>query len=709
MGRGDARGLPRSEGVGAADLRKAQLSLFARRSRFNAAATLVNSLLIGVLLLGVAPGPALGLWVGIQLVTCGWLLYRTHRRRRSPRGSQRGLRRATFYSALAGSLLGSSAFLASSASQLQLMVVTINIGAMASAASATLASIPSAARAYVLCSLLPTVTFLLLRGQLEYTIWAGLVLCMVYFLIRNARVTYEGFLEGVERAREVQALRERFRSEQTEWLDLSLATEAFALLDSDWRFLLHNVRFERMVRPAKVERGIDYREALAGSARKPQRIDGEAVTADTWIALRTGLADPDSEFEEEYEDGRIFRVATRELDGGRRVVVATDVTALKRAERSLRTAALERAETQRLESVATMAAGVAHDFNNLLMAIGGAAEALVRDPERTQRRELLDEIRSSVRSGSELTRQLLDFGRRPTARPRPIEINELLRRDRSLLRRLVPESISFELQLDPELHRVELEPERFSQVVANLVINARDASSDGDAIRIWTRNLGGDEVEVGVADTGVGIDAETQRRMFEPFFSTKGQRGSGLGLAAVEEVVRQSHGSILVSSVPERGTRIAIHLPRCDGPVDASPAPTSKPLAVPAPVGRVLVVDDQEGVRRAVSRLVAHLGYEVEVAGGPFEALELVRRQDLEVSLLLTDVVMPEMTGPELAQALGRAAGSTPVLFMSGYDSQMLDGIDEAHILRKPFTSEELVAAIQRRLSEAGGTPAPQR
>jgi nitrogen-specific signal transduction histidine kinase len=686
----------------------AKVSLFARRAGFNAGATVANGLLLSVLLYRTAPRLGLLLWLSLQLGGASWLYYGSRRKRRTPRGSARGVRRAVFACTVAGLSLGSVVLLLEGSSDFARLLVFITLAAMASAASTILAPIPRAAQGYIGGALALPAVFWLYQGQLEYAVLAGLSLSMIFFLVRNARVTHETFLEGLGRARQIEALRARFQSEQAEWLDLSRATEAFALLDPEDRVLLWNARFEQLMHPARVERGAPYAALLADATLKPSTVDGRPVSHDGWLELRSALVTKGADLLEGYPSDVFYRVSAQRLASGCQALLAVNVTALKRAERGLYEGELALARTQRQESVGIMAGGVAHDFNNLLTVVGGAAELLSSEVQSPHGRALLADIASSVERGSRLTRQLLAYGRRQALNPCTLDLNQLIERNLPLFRRLLPATIQIRTELAPELWSVFVDPEQIEQVAMNLVLNARDAMPLGGQLQLSTKNTESTCIELWVEDTGVGMTPEMVERIFEPFFSTKDKhRGSGLGLSAVQGIVRQSGGSISVETRLNEGTKMKIRLPRCDG------ADVDRPVAgasQPAPAARreqLLVVDDEGRVLEVTASLLRRLGYAVLEAQTPAAALGLLEMHVGKIALLLTDVVMPVMNGAELAIAARRIVPDLAVVFMSGYDPGLLEQFETPDVLRKPFSPEQLAAVVATALSAR--TPRPER
>jgi PAS domain S-box-containing protein len=392
-------------------------------------------------------------------------------------------------------------------------------------------------------------------------------------------------------------------------------------------------------------------------------------------------------------------------------VMLIDITEQKRdqAEREQLRRQLE--QSQKLESLGRLAGGIAHDFNNLLTVINGYSDMLLKDlPEGDPQRQVIEEIRDAGERAAALTKQLLAFGRRQIGRPRPLELNALISDAEHMLRRLIGEDIHLEANLDPALDLIEADPSQMNQILLNLAVNARDAMPDGGRLVFGTANahfdrenapqgcLPGAYVKLTVADTGTGMDDDAIQHLFEPFFTTKPSgRGTGLGLATVYGIVKQSRGSISVYSEPGKGCRFEIHLPRAEG--SATPASLA---ALELPRQRdltVLVVEDQDGVRRLASRALRACGYHVIEAAGGDEALRLAEAAAGGCQLVLTDVVMPGMSGKTLAEQLRTRWPDIKVLFMSGYPNDVIlrHGVmdDAVNYLEKPFTPSELAARVR--------------
>ena len=395
----------------------------------------------------------------------------------------------------------------------------------------------------------------------------------------------------------------------------------------------------------------------------------------------------------------------------RLVGVAVDAAERRRLEEQL-------FRSQKMEAVGQLAGGVAHDFNNLLTAIRGSAQLLLSDlgPDDPRRADA-ETIEDAADRGAALVRQLLAFGRRQRLQPAVVDLNELVAGMTPLVRRLIGEHIVVRQVAADDLGRMRADPTQLQQVVLNLVVNARDAMPDGGELILETVNVDLDEgyarvqpevhpgpyVMLAVGDTGVGMDRETLEHLFEPFFTTKrAGEGSGLGLATVYGIVRQSGGHVSVFSEPGHGTTFRIYFPRVFDAVAVRRRPRRRSPATGSE--RILVVEDDEAVRALTSRALERLGYDVQVAPDPAAAIRLVDDESNEYELLLTDLVMPGMSGAELAEQVLARREDMRVLFMSGYAGQTLERHGPAAgapLLGKPFTTEALAAAVRRALAPA--------
>jgi two-component system, cell cycle sensor histidine kinase and response regulator CckA len=395
-----------------------------------------------------------------------------------------------------------------------------------------------------------------------------------------------------------------------------------------------------------------------------------------------------------------------------------DVTEQRQNEEQLRVA-------QRMEAVGQLAGGIAHDFNNLLTVIVNyttfAMEAVgERDPLRA---DLVEIHKAGVRATA-LTRQLLAFGRRQVLQPQVLDLNKIVKGMEAMLRRLLGEDIDLSVALAMDLGMVMADPGQIERVVMNLAVNARDAMPDGGKLTIETADLDIDEacasqqtgvnpgsyVTLSVTDTGCGMDEKTRARLFEPFFTTKRTgTGAGLGLATSYGIVKQSGGSICVHSEPTRGSTFKVYLPRelsARETVERAPPITSRASGTET----ILVVEDEEAVRNLAGRILSEVGYTVLAAANGHEALLICERHQEAISLVLTDIIMPQMGGKQLAEHLARLYPNLRVLFMSGYtdDAIVKHGVlDEGtHFIGKPFSPADLTRMV-RRVLDSETTSAP--
>ncbi|MBL8959705.1 MAG: response regulator [Gemmatimonadetes bacterium] len=379
---------------------------------------------------------------------------------------------------------------------------------------------------------------------------------------------------------------------------------------------------------------------------------------------------------------------------------------------------------QKMEAVGMLAGGVAHDFNNLLTAILGFAE-LLRANTRLDplAHSHVSEIVMAGKRASELTSQLLAFGRKQPRAPRLIGLNAVIADASRMLHRVVGEAITIHLSPNPVELVVRADPNQVEQVLMNLVVNARDAMERGGTIQVRTRSLHvegdptgsgpalapGDWAVLEVEDTGTGMSPELLGRVFEPFFTTKGVgEGTGLGLSMVYGLVQQNGGHVELGSVPGRGTTARVYLPVEAPPVSVAPQPILHPVAEPRPAGgseTVLLVEDEAIVRLLAVELLQRLGYRVLVAARPSEALEILGDRTEEIDLLITDLVMPEMNGAELYQAAARARPGLRVMYMSGYapDKILRETVQKpgTFFLAKPFTMRQLADRVRDALQAA--------
>ncbi|MEA2762217.1 MAG: hypothetical protein QOD47_1501, partial [Gemmatimonadaceae bacterium] len=377
-------------------------------------------------------------------------------------------------------------------------------------------------------------------------------------------------------------------------------------------------------------------------------------------------------------------------------------------------------QAQKMESVGQLAGGVAHDFNNLLTVISGRVDFLVGAPNIDEEQQAdLAEIKKAAVRAAELTRQLLAFSRKQLLQPRVLDLNHTLDEFEPMLRRLIGEDIRIEIVHGLELGPISADPGQLQQILMNLALNARDAMPAGGVITFRTSNepaangsglsamqsATGEHVMLEVTDTGLGMDPATQARIFEPFFTTKGQgKGTGLGLSTVYGIVKQSGGGISVASTPQAGTVFRVYFPRAAGYslTEATEAAQDRSLSG---TETILLVEDDKSVRNLVERVLKARGYDVLSAEDGGGALKLASAVELTVDMVLTDIVMPQMSGRELVEALHTDRPALRVLYMSGYtdDEILRRGLTDPGMsfIQKPFTAENLAMQVRRVLDAA--------
>ena len=429
------------------------------------------------------------------------------------------------------------------------------------------------------------------------------------------------------------------------------------------------------------------------------------------------------EFRFRHADGRWGWTASRlrliRDDTGRPIEVVglwLDVTDRKEAEAEHRRLRAQLLEAQRMESVARLAGGAAHDFNNLLTVINGYSDLVLKrlslaDPLR----ESVLEIRKAGRRAARLSQQLLILGRKQIVQPAPVNLNDIVGEVGNTLDRLIGEDIRLQCQLNFSLGTVLADPGQIHQVLMNLAVNARDAMPNGGTLVIETNNVELDEsyarghvavkpgpyAQLKVSDTGIGMSKEVLAHVFEPFYTTKAPGlGTGLGLATVYSIVRQSGGSITVHSELGHGAVFTVYLPRGEMAVAAS-AELAPPLEVTTSRGTetILVVEDDEQVRRIATTVLRDHGYKVIEAGEPTDALRQSEGYPGRIHLLLTDVIMPGMSGPELADRIRASRPVIEIIFMSAYSGSVMNerAILPASVpfLQKPFSPERLIHQVR--------------
>jgi PAS domain S-box-containing protein len=530
----------------------------------------------------------------------------------------------------------------------------------------------------------------------------------------NARLHAELERENVER-RQAEAARGK-----TEDLLQGIVEKAPTLIyvkDLDGRYLLVNRHMaEAMgVDPASVLgktvfdvyapeqaqalAAFDQRVLAAGEALEGEeellRPDG----VHTYITIKAPLTDA---------SGRVYALCG----------ISTDITARKRAEEALQRSEEQLRQAQKMEAIGNLAGGIAHDFNNLLSVILGYSSVLMQsmDPSDPNRADVEEIERASLRAAA-LTQQLLAFGRKQLLQPKIIKLNDVVAGVEVMLRRLIGEDIELSVRTSSELGSVRADPSQMEQIIMNLAVNARDAMPRGGKLVIETENVDLDQTRAGqvgvapgayvtltVTDTGEGMLRATQARIFEPFFTTKETgKGTGLGLAMVFGIVQQSGGSICVDSEPGRGSTFRVYLPRTDEPEQGEREASHSVLDSLEGSETILLVEDEAQVRALVRTVLQRSGYHVIEAQSGRDALLVSQKHAGTIDLLLTDVIMPQMSGPQLAERLGDRV--TKVLYMSGYteDSMVRQGLVDASValLQKPITPQALVRKVRDVLDSA--------
>jgi len=508
---------------------------------------------------------------------------------------------------------------------------------------------------------------------------------------------------------EKQAEEERARLS----LAVEQAAEAILMTNPEGAISYVNPAFERVTGYTRAEViGLNPRILKSGKHDQPfyETLWSTLRRGDVWSGRVVNRRKDGTLYEAEAVISPVRDLAARIVNY---VAVQRDVTRESQLEEQVR-------QSQKIEAVGRLAGGVAHDFNNLLTIIGGYGDLLLdrlgpEDPSRGH----IGEIKKAADRATSLTRQLLAFSRRQVLAPQVLDLNTVVANIHKMLRRLIGEDVELILAPAQGLGRVKVDPGQIEQVLLNLAVNARDAMPHGGKIVIETGNVelddsyagghftlnAGSYVMLAVSDTGCGMDAETQSHIFEPFFTTKEQgKGTGLGLAMVYGIVKQSEGYIWVYSEPGRGTTFKIYLPR----VDESPAP-SKLVKVPGEQAggaeTILLVEDESSVRSLVRGVLETAGYTVLEARNGEDALVISNAHREHIHLLVTDVVMPKMSGPELAQQMAPLRREMKVLFMSGYadDAIVQHGVfdSNAGFLQKPFTPDVLARKVREILDAA--------
>jgi two-component system, cell cycle sensor histidine kinase and response regulator CckA len=557
----------------------------------------------------------------------------------------------------------------------------------------------------------PDVPFILLTGSLDEEAAVAYMKAGATDYILKDRMARLGpaILEALENARGRRALA-RYPDFLRQIIDAN--PSLIVVRDARGQVLLAN-------RAAASAYGVTV-EDMVGRSERALSADPESsarfLEADQ-EALESGrpVFLPDHPFRDADGRRRYLQVVTVPLllpgsDDPAALAVATDVTERRRLRDQLQ-------QAQKMEAVGQLAGGVAHDFNNVLTAILGHADlALETLPPGAAERTDVEAIRAAAQHAAALTRQLLAFSRKQILQPRNIDLNGLVRELERMIRRLVAANIEIDLQLAPDLGVVRADPAQLGQVVLNLVVNAQDAMPGGGRLVLATANVEAGlaaeglarpvpAVALRVADSGTGMDEETRTRAFEPFFTTKGPgKGTGLGLSTVYGIVRQSGGTVAIESEPGRGTAVTVHLPRVDAPAaEVEPGPA----AAGGGDETILLVEDSEAVRRLTAQILRRRGYTVLEAGDAVTAERAAVAHAGPIHLLLTDVVMPGVSGRELASRLQAMRPGIRVLYTSGYtdDAILHHGVMTDHMafLQKPFATDDLLQAVRAAIAGPPG------
>jgi PAS domain S-box-containing protein len=531
------------------------------------------------------------------------------------------------------------------------------------------------------------------------------------FMIFSVRQYLNRTRESVDEIRKVN--KQLAESEEHFRSLIEDASDAIAVVDADGTLSYGSPALERLL-------GRSLDEVIGQRALRMLDAEARRTAAAGLIKhLKRGSSEPfELRFKRKGQE-IISEVQGRRFDDGgttRTVITVRDVTARKMTEEALERSEQQLQHSQRLEAVGRLAGGVAHDFNNLLTVMMGCSEFLLLQlDEDDPRRAEADEIQRAAQRAAALTRQLLAFSRKQVLEPRPLDLNSSLNEMEGMLTRLLGAEIELETKTELDVAPVFADPGQIEQVVVNLVVNARDAMGDQGQVCVSVRELeigeqlpgeleSGDYIVLSVSDTGEGIDEEKQGQIFEPFFTTKEVgKGTGLGLSTVYGIVKQTGGEIGLQSVVGEGTTFSIYLPRYDGPIIGEEVVV--PILSTNVDATILLVDDDDAVRRIAVTVLEEHGYRVLSARNGLDALELARAFNRPLDLLLTDIVMPEMTGAALALHLRAERPDMQILYMSGHIGEATFEENGPPLLNKPFRGSALLTAVQSALSSRQDAP----
>ena len=494
------------------------------------------------------------------------------------------------------------------------------------------------------------------------------------------------------------------------------AADMIAVVDSDGRRIYNSPAYQKIL-------GYSLQELNSVSALDQIHPDDRRLVEEASIQARAEGIGRQIEYRMRHKNGswRTLESTASAIrtSGGKvehLVIVNRDITDRRRLEEQFR-------QAQKMDAIGRLSGGIAHDFNNLLGVIIGYTEILQENTDTSHPdRSCVDEILRAGQRAASLTRQLLAFSRQQVLEPKVLDLNAVISDMEKMLRRLIGEDIELSTDLNQELGHVRADQGQFEQVILNVAVNARDAMPDGGKLCITTHNVLMGQVEIErysypfrqghyvlltVTDTGTGMDLGTQARIFEPFFTTKEKgKGTGLGLATVYGIVKQSDGYIEVHSEVGVGTTFKIYLPIVEAVIEPEAA---QPALISSLQGNetVLLVEDDDVLRILTRNMLVRFGYTVLEAGNGNEACDLARRQLDKIHLLLTDVVMPGMNGRELAERLAQARPDLIIVYMSGYTGQGIgQGVlpSGCNFLAKPFHRENLARKIREALETASAT-----
>jgi len=617
---------------------------------------------------------------------------------------------------LSGVVWGSSAFLilpSGNASLLALFLLVMT--SLSASTTVSHSSVKWAPAAWIVPALLLYTARCLLDGGEYGTLLAFLIVLYLVVMLQYSLKHHGSIASTIAlRFENLKLLEESRRGEERMRVILDSTDDGILAVDASGKTIFSNKRFSELWRipqsladtrddNAMLEFVLEQLADPDGFLRKVKQLYGTVEIDDDTIR---------------FKDGRLFaRYSMPLMDGGAvigRLWSFRDITERKQAEEEKERLRAQLQQAMKMEAVGRLAGGVAHDFNNLLTAImGNVSLARMKLSPSDPAGGLLAEANKAAESAASLTQQLLAFSRKQIIKPKALDLNILIADMNKMLVRLIGENIDLKTFPGGDLGAVKVDAGQFEQILVNLAVNARDAMPEGGKLLIETANVDLDEayrvshpyvrpgrfVRLSVSDTGHGMSAEVRRRIFEPFFTTKPKgTGTGLGLATIYGVVKQANGSIEVYSEIGKGTTFKIYLPRVEGEA-AGPPESFPPMELLEGSETVLLVEDEEVVRDLGVRILAGLGYSVMHAGNGDEAIALAREHAERIDLLLTDVVMPGMSGRELADRLTPIHPETRVLFTSGYTDNAIvhhGVLDEGvSFIGKPYTLSGLAKKVR--------------